>query len=848
MADSKKKISATVELKTDKKSFDNAKKQIESLKGNFSSLKDSLVSTTTAIISTIATLTKMTDYTDKLVTSQRLLATSFGESASKVQQYADKLVYIAGLSKSEVYNELALFGQTATSLGMANETAEKFSENISTLSAKMAALYNTDFEKMSDSLRAVAKGATKQFTSLTGIVLKEQQLQDTLTSLGINRTVSSLNSAEKAMVQYIAIARQMNNVDNQMADATASVAYQKQMLKNQVKEVATAFGSILYPILQKVLPVLNAILIVIKNIIGVLGKIAGVGKKTAETANNISGGMEGIGASAGSAAKAVNKSLRSFDKLNNIQTPDAGSSGGGGAGIGAIDDSILSSFDSLQQKLDNIKNKAQEIADSIMKWLGFTKDANGEWHLTEVTLGNVLVLAGLLYGAFKLISAFSLEKLFVSLGKLASNGGIIGAFAKIGEGISLWLGGAATFSEVLTAYILPALGTIATIVGSILAIAYGILEIFVGIKELKMGDYFNGILDIIIGISAIVAGIALLFGGWIVAAVAAVVAIVALIVKHWDKISAFMKKIGKWVNDNVIQPILDFIRPVTTWLYDNVILPVIEFFKPIVDAIVNIFKTIWDNLTSIVTGIYNAVASVVTKLWEIYKKIVEIFVTLAKAFYTYVIEPIWTKYIKPAFDTIYKSIIKPIINLFADVGSWVYNHIIKPVWDKIVWLKDKAVGIFKTIGTTVVNFVGGSIKSVINGILSNIEGTVNFFIKAINKAINVINKIPGVSITKIQELSIPRLANGGFVDEGQLFIANEAGPELVGKMNNHTAVANNDQITKGIEEASFQGMMKALMATGGNKTKVEITAQGDTSGLLDFITFKQKQADRRNGL
>ena len=31
-------------------------------------------------------------------------------------------------------------------------------------------------------------------------------------------------------------------------------------------------------------------------------------------------------------------------------------------------------------------------------------------------------------------------------------------------------------------------------------------------------------------------------------------------------------------------------------------------------------------------------------------------------------------------------------------------------------------------------------------------------------------------------------------------------------------------------------------------TKVEIKAEGDASGLLNFINFKQAQADRRNGL
>lgn len=55
-------------------------------------------------------------------------------------------------------------------------------------------------------------------------------------------------------------------------------------------------------------------------------------------------------------------------------------------------------------------------------------------------------------------------------------------------------------------------------------------------------------------------------------------------------------------------------------------------------------------------------------------------------------------------------------------------------------------------------------------------------------------------------------ADGGFPTEGQLFIANEAGPEMVGTMGGHTAVANNDQIVEGIK----MGVYEAVVAANGN--------------------------------
>lgn len=55
---------------------------------------------------------------------------------------------------------------------------------------------------------------------------------------------------------------------------------------------------------------------------------------------------------------------------------------------------------------------------------------------------------------------------------------------------------------------------------------------------------------------------------------------------------------------------------------------------------------------------------------------------------------------------------------------------------------------------------------------------------------------------------------GGFPGMGEMFIARENGPELVGKMGNHTAVANNNQIVDGIESGVFRAVMDAFNASG----------------------------------
>lgn len=75
-----------------------------------------------------------------------------------------------------------------------------------------------------------------------------------------------------------------------------------------------------------------------------------------------------------------------------------------------------------------------------------------------------------------------------------------------------------------------------------------------------------------------------------------------------------------------------------------------------------------------------------------------------------------------------------------------------------------------------------------------------------NLKVNVTANI--TKATGVTGSTVSLRANGGFVDAGQLFIANEAGPELVGTMNGNTAVANNDQIVSGIQSGVAQANME----------------------------------------
>lgn len=76
--------------------------------------------------------------------------------------------------------------------------------------------------------------------------------------------------------------------------------------------------------------------------------------------------------------------------------------------------------------------------------------------------------------------------------------------------------------------------------------------------------------------------------------------------------------------------------------------------------------------------------------------------------------------------------------------------------------------------------------------------------------------VPAFSVRLFKIPHIPAFANGGFPNKGQLFIANESGPELVGRIGNRPAVANADQIVDALAKGVY-------MAIGGNGSLDEET-------------------------
>ena len=94
--------------------------------------------------------------------------------------------------------------------------------------------------------------------------------------------------------------------------------------------------------------------------------------------------------------------------------------------------------------------------------------------------------------------------------------------------------------------------------------------------------------------------------------------------------------------------------------------------------------------------------------------------------------------------------------------------------------------IFKTFAAKFGNALGSAIKGAINGVLTFLEGFLNGPINVINGFIDLINTIPGVSIGRLSNISLPRLAEGGIVTRATTATIGEAGKEAVIPLESNT--------------------------------------------------------------
>lgn len=149
----------------------------------------------------------------------------------------------------------------------------------------------------------------------------------------------------------------------------------------------------------------------------------------------------------------------------------------------------------------------------------------------------------------------------------------------------------------------------------------------------------------------------------------------------------------------------------------------------------------------------------------------------------------------------------------------------------------------------ITNFVRRMANSII-GIINRVVDAINNVFHISFKGLSVLGKevVPAFNARLVNIPHVPTFADGGFVDEGQLFIARESGAEMVGNIGRKTAVANNDQIVESVSQGVYEAVQRASSETNSSNSRpITVIVQMNGKELFRQMVDENNAAIRATG-
>ena len=790
---------------------------------------------------------------------------------TKAIAFQEKMNEKLATNQKEVMEYQAKYFSMFKNQGIDLDNSYFMSENLTKAGYDIASLYNLTTSEAMEKIRAGIAGQVEPLRAI-GVDISESALEKVLNEAGIERSVQELSYAEKEVARYIAIVDQAKQAQGDFAKTFESPANQVRVFKNQLEELRQVAGSFFTGVFGNVLVYVNAIIMVLKEILKSFANLFGIELSI----GSVNEGVEDVSDSLGDAtkkAKEFKKQLMGFDEINNITLQDKDSSGSGSSATG-IDEKLLKSLKEWDNKMESISGKAQEIRDKMLAWLGFVRNDDGTWKLKEgltnfEKIKDTVKNIGIAFGTWKVSSAIT--KLLNALGILKK-----GQAFKIAFGLTLALSGIyAQYKG--TEHLLNGDADLFTILETLLGTAggtFGIVSLLNASKTGKALPLKNkigigaGIMFLLQGIQATVDGItkdnfwsqiwgsleiglgagllmkspqAGLNTALLVFDVTLAFQMIKWAFQNFDeskeriygdlnkKLNPFqaiyvaLDAIGtgvieNWIGEEAIQPVIDWVADVMIW-FRKLGIDIKYWWQ--FDVAPWFTKEKWQAFgENMKTGLANK--------WEEFKNwwgntaIVKWWNENVSPWFT---KEKWQNVANNAKLGI-EAKFNEWKNAFSPISNW-WNTKIAPWFTKAKWqtLGNEAV---KGIQSAFSNFNFKIKLPHFTWTSTPAKGWIADTLSALNLPVS------------IPKLNVSWYANGGMPDMGEIFVARESGPEMVGKIGNKTTVANNDQIVTAIQQGVYTAVMNA-MASGSNEVHLDIRADEGiivkkaSQGFKDYV-------------
>lgn len=297
-----------------------------------------------------------------------------------------------GIDPSLVMNYQAMFAQMTSSMDTTSEMSMKLSDTLTKLGADLASVKNLKFE---DTWKDMASGITGMSRTLDkyGTNIRNMNLQQQLSSLGIDKSITKLKQQEKVLLRTIVMLDSTRYAWGDMSKTIQNPASQLRLIQSNFSNLARTIGNIFLPIVAKVLPYINAMTIVLQRfaekIVKLLGfedfdwgGLGGVGSSDFDL-GSLPDDSEDVADNMDKTAKKTKKAadnLQGFDIINKLQAneKDGDSDKNKTKGLSTAElakltdrlDKLMNDYNKAWNKaFAEMQNKAEGLASKIEKAL-----------------------------------------------------------------------------------------------------------------------------------------------------------------------------------------------------------------------------------------------------------------------------------------------------------------------------------------------------------------------------------------------------------------------------------------------------------------------------------------------
>lgn len=847
------------------------------------------------------TVTESNKYQEDL----NLFTVALGQYAAEAQNYAEKVSEVLGIDPAQWLRNQGVFNTLLTGFGDTAERAQLMSRNLTQLGYDLSSFFNIPIEDAMQKLQSGISGELEPLRRL-GYDLSQAQLEQTALNLGIKESVANMTQAEKAELRYYAVMTQVTTAQGDMARTLQAPANQLRILQAQITQASRAIGNIFIPALNAILPYAIAVVKAIREIANALANLLGFTltevdySSVGKLASGTGAVADNLGSAAGS-AKELKKYIAGFDELNVLPSNSSGGSGGGASGGGGGGfDFDLPTYDFLG---DAVETRVDEIKDKLKPLLVIALAIGAAFAGWKIGKKVTTAVAALKEGFAVFASSGAGQAI---LSKLASCvAGVALQFNAAGGGVKGFLSVLGLVAKVAAPAVAILVVVIATLkvlierwndIKSAVANTFGKLKVGERLQALndklnqlgeKLGwvdGFWNGLKSTIgslmnfigeVVITVVGSSLIGLFNG-LVGVLDGVVTAMTGVVEIFTGFAQFLKGVFTGDLELVKKSFATFgsgISKIFSGVIDGLVNGFTGWVSGVIEGVTNLGGTLLGTLIpNIVNGVATFFSNLCTDIAQFFtnawNSICTLWSTVGNWFNTKVITPVDT-----FFSTLGTKIAASFTTSWAKVKTewgvvtdWFKSKIIAPVQTAFesmcssvggffVSLWDKIAGVFAGVGgwfqSNVVDAINSAFRALVNGAISLLERMLNGIIRTLNNFIGKINSvlsIVGGGISTISYVSIPRLANGGFVDEGQLFIAREAGAEMVGRIGGKTAVANNDQIVESVSQGVYEAVQRASGETNSSNSRpITVIVQMNGKELFRQMVDENNAAIRATG-